>query len=65
MAKKLAGVDDVLNNLQSAELEESDLGEQLENNKDKLKEINDKLQKIMDRADEIQNKIDEICAPLK
>ena len=65
MAKKLGSVEETLAGIQTPDVSDSDLGEQLEEKIDRLGKIKTKLDKIMERADDIQNKIDEICAPLK
>lgn len=53
MAKKIAGVDDTLANIQTPELGDSDLGEQLDEKKLRLAKIKGKLDLIIARADDI------------
>lgn len=64
-AKKLANVDEQLANLQSPDILESELGDQVGEKKERLDKIKQRLDNILNRADEIQAKIDDICSPLK
>lgn len=53
MAKKLDNVETALGNLDTPEIAESDLGENLQEKKERLKKIKDKLDDVVKRADEL------------